>query len=175
MKSGMQQQNLMSAGSQVWVSNRAESTPVVQHFHCQVQPAAAKRRMKRKTRGKSREHTSKKYGQTSEQSLCRQCLKMRSCEEIATFSQYSLPKPRGEFASQGALLLALCKQGCASLTAGVWAVLLTRCKSQPMKLRGFFPPASDSLQLKVFQVLQGTLLSIEILVLEKKLSTQTAA
>lgn len=96
---------------------------------------------------------------------------MRTCEEIATFSQYSLPKPQGEFGSQRALLLALCKQGCASLAAGAWgAVLLTRCKSEPMKLRcwGFFPPASDPLQLKVFQVLQGTLLPTEILVLEKK-------
>lgn len=74
----------------------------------------------------------------------------------------------GSFGSQGTLLLALCKQGCASLAAAVWAVLLTRCKSEPMKLRGFFFPASDPLQLKVFQVLQGTLLATEILVLEKK-------
>lgn len=95
-------------------------------------------------------------------------------EETHTFSQCGLPKPQGEFGSQEALGLALCRQGCASLAPGVWAILLARCKSEPVKVRWVFSPASDALQLTVFQLSQSTLIPIELLDLEKKLSTQMA-
>lgn len=84
------------------------------------------------------------------------------------------PSPRASFQNLRASLVLrrLCRRGCASLAAGVWALPLARPKSEPVKLSCVFPPASDALQLTVFQVSQGTLISIEILDLEKKLSTQ---
>lgn len=139
-------------------------------------PASSRKQrcVRRKTREKSRECTSKKNEQASKQSSCRLCAKVRGCEETHTFSQCGLPKPQGEFGSQEALGLALCRQGCASLAPGVWAILLARCKSEPVKVRWVFSPASDALQLTVFQLSQSTLIPIELLDLEKKLSTQMA-
>lgn len=93
--------------------------------------SSKQRCVRRKTREKSRERTSK-------QSLCRLYAKVRSREETHTFSQCGLPKPQGEFGSQDALGLALCGRGCASLAPGVWAVLLVRCKSEPVKLKWVF-------------------------------------
>lgn len=173
----MQQQNLANMGSHIWVSNRAGPTPVVQHFHCQAPPGAENRdawegKPGRRAGSVPQKSTSRLQNRVCVGCVCRLCVKVRSCEETHTFSQSVLPKPQGEFGSQEALGLALCRRGCASWAAGVWAVSLARPKSEPVKLSCVFPPASDALQLTVFQVSQGTLISIEILDLEKKLSTQ---
>lgn len=69
------------------------------------------RRRKRKTRGKKRECTSKKYGQTSKKSLWRLYTKVRSYEGIAIFSQYQPSKPQHEFWFSGGSALNLRQTG----------------------------------------------------------------
>lgn len=120
-KSGMLLQSLMSAVSQIWVS---KPTPVVQLFRHHVQPAAGNRDTREEKLGakggsilaKNRDRL------TSNQGLC-------SVKKLPPSPGTGLPKPQQEFWFSGSVLLALCKQGCSSLAAGICAVSFTRCKS----------------------------------------------
>lgn len=151
----------MSAGSQIWVSSRAGPALVVQHFHCQVQPAA-------ENRDTGKEKTEERGESTLQKStdrlwcLCRLCAKVRSCEEIGTFSQCSLP------GSQGSLVLSPGRTGLCIVSNWCLGCFAYQMWKQTYEIKRAFFLASDPLQLEVFQVFHGTLLQTEILVLEKK-------